>query len=105
MDELIERRRLLAAYRLLSDPAETATISVIAARCGLVDMPRFSRRFRAVFHTSASDLRTHHRAHLPVWAGAYHLESSYGPLMVINDCLDFGITGLGPQQAGKVKKD
>lgn len=82
IDELVERRRLLAAYRLLSDPAETAAISVIAARCGFTDMPHFSRRFRAVFHTTATDLRRHHRAHLPVWAGAYHLEQGYGALMV-----------------------
>lgn len=81
LDELVERRRLLAAYRLLSDPAETAPISVIAARCGFADMPRFSRRFRSVFHTTASDLRLHHRAHLPVWAGAYHLEQCYGALI------------------------
>lgn len=81
-DMLVEQRRLLAAYRLLSDPAETDAISVIAARCGFTDMPRFSRRFRAVFHTTATDLRQHHRAHLPVWAGAYHLEQSYGALMM-----------------------
>ncbi len=81
IDELVERRQLLAAYRLLSDPAETAAISVIAARCGFIDMPHFSRRFRAVFHTTATDLRLHHRAHLPVWAGAYHIEQDYGALM------------------------
>lgn len=80
IDELVERRRLLAAYRVLSDPAETAAISVIAARCGFTDMPHFSRRFRAVFHTTATDLRLHHRAHLPVWAGAYHLELNYAAL-------------------------
>ncbi len=80
LDDLVERRRLLAAYRLLCDPAETAAVSVIAARCGFTDMPRFSRRFRAVFHTTATDLRLHHRGYLPEWAGAYHLEVSYGAL-------------------------
>ncbi len=79
LDALVERRRLLAAYRMLCDPAETAPVSVIAVRCGLTDMPRFSRRFRAVFHTTATDLRHHHRARLPRWAGAYHLEESYEP--------------------------
>lgn len=78
---LIERRRLLAAYRLLCDPAEAAPVSVIAERCGFADLPRFSRRFRDVFHTTASDLRRHHSGHLPRWAGAYHVEKNYGALI------------------------
>lgn len=82
VDGLVEQRRLLAAYRLLSNPAETGSVSVIADRCGFTDMPHFSRRFRAVFHTTASDLRLHHRAHLPVWAGAYHIERNYGAMVV-----------------------
>ena len=81
MAALTERRRLLAAYRLLTDPAETASISVIARRCGFADMPRFSRSFRAVFHASASELRRHQGSHLPAWAGAYHVEQSYRALM------------------------
>lgn len=82
VEAVVERRRLLAAYRMLSDPAESANISVIAARCGFTDMPRFSRRFRAVFHTSPRDLRLHHhRAELPTWAGAYHLDRAYAAIL------------------------
>lgn len=82
---LVERRRLLAAYRLLSNPAETAAVSVIALRCGFADMPRFSRSFRSVFNTSASELRRHQRSHLPAWAGAYRVEQSYGALIAAEE--------------------
>jgi AraC-like DNA-binding protein len=82
VEAVVERRRLLAAYRMLCDPAENANISVIAARCGFTNMPRFSRQFHAAFRTSARDLRTHHRAELPTWAGAYHLDRAYAAIMV-----------------------
>ena len=78
---LVERRRLLAAYRLLSDPAQTATVQAIAHRCGFESLPQFSRRFRAVFETSARELRRRGRCRLPEWAGAYDVEQLYGPLI------------------------
>ncbi len=78
---LVEQRRLLAAYRLLSDPAEVAPISTIAEQCGFPDLPRFSRRFRDTFQTTASDLRRRPFRNLPRWAGAYHVESNYSALM------------------------
>lgn len=80
-----ERRRLLAAYRLLRDPAETATVGTIAHRCGFSSLPEFSRRFHSVFHTSASDLRRHGVGQLPRWAGAYHVERHYEPLLSARD--------------------
>lgn len=82
VEAVVERRRLLAAYRMLSDPAENANISVIAARCGFTNMPRFSRQFHAAFRTSPRDLRTHHRAELPSWAGAYHLDRAYAAILL-----------------------
>lgn len=81
MDALLERRRLLAAYRMLCNTTESASISVIAARCGFTNMPRFSRRFHATFRTSARDLRVHHRADLPEWAGGHHLDRAFAALM------------------------
>lgn len=80
-DVLLERRRLLAAYRWLGDPMETAPISVIAARCGFTNLPRFSRRFHAAFHITARDLRVHHRADLPAWTGAHHLDKTYAAII------------------------
>lgn len=77
---LAERRRLLGAYRLLCDPRETGTVLEIAQRCGFNSLPQFSRRFRSIFHTSASDLRRYGRGRLPRWAGAYHVEQLYGAL-------------------------
>lgn len=78
---LAERRRLLAAYRLLCDPGETATVELIAHRCGFSSVTGFSRRFSSVFRTSARDLRRHGRGHLPPWAGAYHVEHLYGAML------------------------
>lgn len=81
VEAVVERRRLLAAYRMLGDPAESAAISVIAARCGFTNMPRFSRQFNAAFRTSPRDLRVHHRAELPDWAGAHHLDRAYAAIL------------------------
>ena len=78
---LVERRRLLSAYRLLGDQDEAASVSVIAQRCGFTDLSRFSRRFREVFEASPSELRTYRRGSLPRWAGAYHVETNYGAMM------------------------
>ena len=80
---LAERRRLLRAYRLLCDPRETDTVLEIAQRCGFGSLPRFSRRFHSVFHTSARDLRRfgHGHGRLPGWAGAYHVEQLYGAMI------------------------
>ena len=81
LSQLVERRRLLGAYRLLRDPAESDTVSSIAYRCGFDSVPRFSRRFHAIFHTSANDLRRQGGGNLPQWAGAYHVERHYGALI------------------------
>lgn len=81
LTDLIERRRLLYAYRLLCDPEEVASVSTIAWRCGFADPARFSRRFRAVFHASPTDLRHFRRGRLPDWAGAYHIERNYRRLI------------------------
>lgn len=81
IDELVERRRLLAAYRQLSDPAQSDRISDIAVRCGFASLPGFSRRFRQTFHCAPRDVRTQRLGRLPRWAGAYHVESHYGALL------------------------
>lgn len=81
LDALVERRRLLAAYRLLRNPDETASIAAIAWRCGFSDPSRFSHRFRQVFSASPTDLRRFRHGTLPKWAGAYHAEKDYGPLI------------------------
>ncbi|RYF40435.1 MAG: AraC family transcriptional regulator [Cytophagaceae bacterium] len=81
LDELVERRRLLAAYRLLCDPSEAAPIATIAWRCGFRSTSRFNRVFRDVFHATPKDLRRFRRANLPKWAGAYHVERKYGALI------------------------
>lgn len=77
---VVERRRLLSAYRLLCDPSEAAPVSSIAWRCGFDDVSRFHRRFRDVFHASPGRLRQYRYGHLPRWAGAYHIESQYDRL-------------------------
>ena len=79
--QLVERRRLLAAYRQLSDPSQSDSISDIAVRCGFANLPGFSRRFRQTFHCAPRDVRTQRLGRLPRWAGAYHVESHYGALM------------------------
>jgi AraC-like DNA-binding protein len=78
---LSERRRLLSAYRLLSNPAVTTSVSQIAARCGFTDLPRFSRRFRDVFEASATEIRRQRVGRLPRWAGAYDIERNYAALI------------------------
>ena len=78
---LIERRRLLAAYRLLCDPGVAEPVSAIADRCGFSDPSRFSRLFREVFQATPSDLRRFRVGRLPQWAGAYHVEKDYGTFL------------------------
>ena len=81
LESLAERRRLLAAYRMLLDPSEIAPISRIAQRCGFRDLPRFSRRFREVFSASATETRRQRVGRLPRWAGAYDVETHYAPML------------------------
>lgn len=77
LDVLVERRRLLASYRMLSDVNETAPVSMIAWRCGFSDVARFNRRFRTTFGASPGEIRTRPKDFLPDWAGAYRVEASY----------------------------
>ncbi|MFK0181644.1 AraC family transcriptional regulator [Streptomyces xanthochromogenes] len=54
----IRRQRLQKAYHDLADPSLRALpIHVIAARCGLVQAPTFTRAFKAVYGISPSDHR------------------------------------------------
>lgn len=78
---LVERRRLLAAYRRLSEPAETAAIGRIAKDCGFTSAAVFSRRFKDVFGSGPRALRLAGMGRLPGWAGAYRLTSSYAALL------------------------
>lgn len=78
---LVERRRLLAAYQRLCDPAESALISTIATESGFRNPAAFGRRFRAVFSCTPRDVRTQQRGRLPLWAGAYRVEQNYGPML------------------------
>jgi AraC-like DNA-binding protein len=58
VSQLIRSLRLAAIHRdLTSDP--TRTITQIAARWGLHDMPRFTRIFRAAYGLRPSDVRGH----------------------------------------------
>jgi AraC-like DNA-binding protein len=81
LDLLVERRRLLAAYRRLGDPERSEPIGRIAEACGFPDPADFSRRFRQAFHCSPRDLRNFQLGRLPWWAGGYHVESNYGALL------------------------
>lgn len=78
---LVERRRLLAAYRRLSDRVDMSSVTTIAADCGFASLARFSRRFRQVFGCSPREVRLHGQGTLPNWAGGYHVGSNYGPLI------------------------
>jgi AraC-like DNA-binding protein len=53
----IQRERLAAAHRALSDPADLRSISEIAESVGLFDPSSFSRMFRRNYGISPRDLR------------------------------------------------
>ena len=54
----IRRRRLRAAGRALSDPAERRRVSDIAFACGFKSEAHFSRAFRQEFSATPSDVRS-----------------------------------------------
>ena len=81
MEMVVERRRLLASFQRLSDPVDVTPLALIAWQCGLDDLERFRRRFRALFGVSPSQLRAGVPGHLPDWAGAYQVDMSYGAFM------------------------
>jgi AraC-like DNA-binding protein len=81
LDKVVERRRLLAAYRRLSDPSDHAQVGTIADACGFSSRAEFGRRFREVFGCTPRDLRTQHAGQLPQWAGAYRVPENYGSLL------------------------
>jgi AraC-like DNA-binding protein len=79
--QLVEHRRLLAAYRLLCSPRETAPVGTIAQRCGMQNLADFSRRFRLAFGASPREVRARQHGDLPRWAGGYRVASHYRDLM------------------------
>lgn len=83
VNRLVELRRLLAAYRRLCNPADTAPVGTIAWDSGFPDLSRFDRRFRDAFHASPSEIRKFRRGGLPTWAGAYHVEKDYAALRLM----------------------
>jgi AraC-like DNA-binding protein len=58
----IHETRLLAIRDALADPLETRTITRVATDHGIVDMPHFSRSFRARFDMTPRSWRAHHLA-------------------------------------------
>jgi AraC-like DNA-binding protein len=56
----IQRERLNAAYRALTDPDDTRGICEIAEASGLFDASSFSRMFRRTFGISPRELRMTH---------------------------------------------
>lgn len=58
----IQRERLAAAHRALSDPVDPRSIGEIAEAAGLFDASSFSRMFRRRFGVSPRDLRLARRA-------------------------------------------
>jgi AraC-like DNA-binding protein len=73
----IQRERLAAAHRALSNQADLRSISDIAESVGLFDPSSFSRMFRRSFGVSPRDLR------LATSAGA-HSPGSQAPTMTFN---------------------
>jgi AraC-like DNA-binding protein len=69
----IQRERLAAAHRALSNPADLRSISEIAEAVGLFDPSSFSRMFRRSYGISPRELR------LAASAGT-HFASSQGPI-------------------------
>jgi AraC-like DNA-binding protein len=69
----IQRERLAAAHRALSNPSDLRSISDIAESVGLFDPSSFSRMFRRSFGVSPRDLR------LATSAGA-HSAGSQAPM-------------------------
>lgn len=61
----IQRERLAAAYRALSDPDDQRTIGAIADAVGLFDPSSFSRMFQRSFGVSPRELRLARRAGIP----------------------------------------
>lgn len=57
LDGVGEQQRLLAVYRRLSNPFETAPISELAQRYGYSDAAQFSRSFRNTFAASPTGAR------------------------------------------------
>ncbi|MGK7869867.1 helix-turn-helix domain-containing protein [Falsiroseomonas sp. E2-1-a20] len=60
----IQRERLNAAYRALTDPSDARSIAEIAEAHGLFDASSFSRMFRRTFGLSPRDLRMNRGAGL-----------------------------------------
>jgi len=73
----IQRERLAAAHRALSNPADLRSISEIADSVGLFDPSSFSRMFRRSFGVSPRELR------LATSAGA-HSPGSQAPMVAWN---------------------
>ncbi|MDN4633994.1 helix-turn-helix domain-containing protein [Sphingomonas sp. PsM26] len=81
LDMMVERRRLLAAFQRLSDPVDVTPLALVAWQCGMNDLQRFRRRFRALFSVTPNQLRAGVPGHLPNWAGAYQVDMSYGAFL------------------------
>lgn len=75
----IQRRRLQAAYAMLSDPDDKRTISAIAEALCFSDASSFARAFRANFGYSASDARAAAAAGLTLVRGGAGIASSANP--------------------------
>ena len=76
----IQRERLHAAHRALSDPANQDAILTIAEQSGFADTSGFSRAFRKEFGCSPSDVRAASALGLVVAAVAPTLASGVGDL-------------------------
>lgn len=84
LHRLIERRRLLAGYRMLLDPDQALPVSEIAFRCGVGDATRFTHGFTAMFGSAPKEVRRRAQGDLPGWAGAYPVDRSYGSFLKRN---------------------